>query len=510
MQKKLFKIFFLICAINFSSTTYSANTNICSDPNDQILKNIKSIKVEVEDYRKWSLNSIRIITGNFRWVPERFKKRYKSKIFVIFDDNSKCSLKGLIRHNGNQKDHIQLVDNSNSIIQSLDVNLINGNINGIKKFKLLLNHTRGVLNDEIFLTTLLRHFNYLAPRTMLVDVNLNNSKTKMIFQEKSAYEMLKHNNRLDGPIFRGDERFFFHLVESLPDNNLSNEAQGMLPLLDKGAKIILAKSHNEEIIKKNNSYNEMTFNSLSNLNLIYLFYSSMFQNEYNKFKYSDYTLSNELLAFNQKENILKLDKYNLILNSANALHALGVNNRKFYWNNTDQFFEPINYDNNANFENKPIHLIMPISKHYKDAIVNLENELKTIDIDKLGERLQEMGLNQSSKVTKKKINLLIRNLQILKNKFENYNPVVLQKNYKNDLSTSLLEQYFQNLKDINLNIKLVKRNNGAFEVCAINISCKVENFEQKDLMSLLSGNLKIEGLDYQFLGNKFENNSLIK
>ena len=57
----------------------------------------------------------------------------------------------------------------------------------------------------------------------------------------------------------------------------------MLPLLDKGAKIILAKSHNEEIIKKNNSYNEMTFNSLSNLNLIYLFYSSMFQNDYNKF-----------------------------------------------------------------------------------------------------------------------------------------------------------------------------------------------------------------------------------
>ena len=31
----------------------------------------------------------------------------------------------------------------------------------------------------------------------------------------------------------------------------------------------------------------------------------------------------------------------------------------------------------------------------------------------------------------------------------------------------------------------------------------MENFEQKDLMSLLSGNLKMEGLDYQFLGNKF-------
>ena len=133
MQKKLFKIFFLICAINFSSTTYSKNTNICSDLNNQKFKNIKSIKVEVEDFRKWTLNGIRIITGNFRWVPEKFKKRYKSKIFVIFDDNSKCSLKGLVRHNGNQKDHIQLVDNSNSIIQSLDVNLkliTDGDISG--------------------------------------------------------------------------------------------------------------------------------------------------------------------------------------------------------------------------------------------------------------------------------------------------------------------------------------------------------------------------------------------
>ena len=42
--------------------------------------------------------------------------------------------------------------------------------------------------------------------------------------------------------------------------------------------------------------------------------------------------SNNLLGFNKKENILKLDIYNLLMNSANANHGLVPNNRKYYWN----------------------------------------------------------------------------------------------------------------------------------------------------------------------------------
>ena len=40
----------------------------------------------------------------------------------------------VIRHHGDEKDHISLT--GNTIIQSVDVHLDNGNIRGITKFKL--------------------------------------------------------------------------------------------------------------------------------------------------------------------------------------------------------------------------------------------------------------------------------------------------------------------------------------------------------------------------------------
>ena len=66
----------------------------------------------------------------------------------------------------------------------------------------------------------------------------------MIFQEKATKELLEFNLRREGPIFEGDERFLFRLSENLPDNQLSNSAIGMLPLLEKGISTMLAKQTN--------------------------------------------------------------------------------------------------------------------------------------------------------------------------------------------------------------------------------------------------------------------------
>ena len=41
----------------------------------------------------------------------------------------------------------------------------------------------------------------------------------------------------------------------------------------------------------------MSFNSLTNLNLIHLYYSNKFQNEKNNFNFFDYDLDNTLLGF---------------------------------------------------------------------------------------------------------------------------------------------------------------------------------------------------------------------
>ena len=79
-------------------------------------KQIKNIEIKIKKYRQWTENGIRIITGNFRWIPDRYKKRFKGDVIVNYDNKLKCNFTARIRHNGDQKDHIQLKDNS--LIQS--------------------------------------------------------------------------------------------------------------------------------------------------------------------------------------------------------------------------------------------------------------------------------------------------------------------------------------------------------------------------------------------------------
>ena len=58
----------------------------------------------------------------------------------------------------------------------------------------------------------------------------------------------------------------------------------------------------------------------------------------------DYNFDNTLLANQNIKNKIKLDKFNLIIRASNASHALAANNRKFYWNKLENYFEPIYYD----------------------------------------------------------------------------------------------------------------------------------------------------------------------
>ena len=68
--------------------------------------------------------------------------------------------------------------------------------------------------------------------------------------EKAAKELLEFNNRREGPILEGDERFFFKTVEALPDNQESSWDIGVVPLMNKSVKHMLAKQVNTIIIYK--------------------------------------------------------------------------------------------------------------------------------------------------------------------------------------------------------------------------------------------------------------------
>ena len=209
------KLIFLFSLISISILPFISNANINSycnnDISQSVLQNldnskIEKIEIKANKHRKWIRNSLNILIGNFRYIPQKFKKRFEAKIVVRFENDLVCNFTGRMRFSGDQKDHVFLKDNS--IIQSVDVHLNNGNIHGITKFKLFLPQTRGNFEDTIFVTELLREFNYLAPRTSYVDVKINEVETKMIFQEKAAKELLEFNMRREGPILEGDERFF--------------------------------------------------------------------------------------------------------------------------------------------------------------------------------------------------------------------------------------------------------------------------------------------------------------
>ena len=133
------------------------------------------------------------------------KKRFDATIKVIYENDIECVLKGRVRHSGDAKDHIALKDKS--FLQSLDVSLEYGNIRGVTRFKLFKPDVRGVLEDVVIQSKILRDLGYLAPRSIRVIARVNETESIMLFQEKAAKELLEYNSerRTD---FRRRSKFF--------------------------------------------------------------------------------------------------------------------------------------------------------------------------------------------------------------------------------------------------------------------------------------------------------------
>ena len=301
-MKNVFLFFLLLIQI-FSSNVYSQENNSklkfigC---NNSIQKNnlnldfskIDKIEVDIHKYRNWTVNGIKILTNRSRFVTEEFKRRFDATIVVNYDNGAKCIFPARVRHSGDEKDHIALFNNH--IIQSLDVSLEYGNIKGITKFKLLKPDTRGVLEDVLVQTQILRNFGYLAPRSIKVNARVNQTNSVMLFQEKSSKELLEYNNRREGPILESDEKYFYKIVESIPDNNLSNWSHNTPFLRTKSSKAMLTKSTNPRLVYRGDRHKEISIKAVSDLNLIYLYWSNRLQDEKNNYFYFDYDLDNTL------------------------------------------------------------------------------------------------------------------------------------------------------------------------------------------------------------------------
>ena len=176
--------------------------------------------------------------------------------------------------------------------------------------------------------------------------------------------------------------------------------------MNKSAKYMLAKLTNANLVIKNENFKNISYEALSKLNYIYLYYANRFQDEKNNFNHWEYDLDNNLLGLNSNENIDKLNLYNLILQSTNSYHGLGSNNRKFYWNSFDNYFEPINYDANPNIKlnNNLVSYRLPIPNNFFEAFF-LEENLMNINLKDFIENLSYNGIYISE--GKLRLNLIL-------------------------------------------------------------------------------------------------------
>lgn len=515
-------IFFLLTfSVVFSKENNDLNFIGCNNINEKKDLNfdkqkIKKIEIDVNNYRAWTVNGIKILTNRSRFVSDEYKKRFKANLIVNYENGIKCFFPARVRHSGDEKDHI--ASYQNNILQSLDVNLDHGNIKGITKFKLLKPDTRGVLEDVLIQTQILRNFGYLAPRSFKVDARVNLTNSVMLFQEKSSKELLEYNNRREGPILESDEKYFYKIVEDIPDNNLSNWSHRTPYLRTKSSKAMLTKSTNPRLVFRGDRHKEISLNAVSNLNLIYLYWSNRFQDEKNNYFYFDYDLDNSLLAFFDKANTIKLDLYNLLMLSTNSHHALSVNNRKFYWNSIENYYEPINYDANPAINRTAPTTTsdnqrFPISKYFQESIDELEIKLKKIDQEKLYEQISLSGTDLTKNELKEKIKKILENLDRVRNNYSiNLNEAKVKYNQFKPVK-NILTKFNKVVNEIDPNALLIKydQEKNLFKKCNYLLkNCIEVDFTNENLSTLLEGELKIDDANYQFVGSKFEIKEKIK
>jgi hypothetical protein len=495
---KLFKlkvyIFFLFFfLITFS---YSKNLDECSSyklskvsnrTNNFLLP--KKISIKINNNKKFQINNFKVLVSK-KTIKKKFKKRYSANVKVFYKDRI-CNYKARIRIHGDFTDHI-LWKNGN-IIQSLDVHLKEGNINGITKFKLLLPRTRANPNEEILITELFRSLNILAPKTFYINVNNQSNNYLALFQEKIEKEFLESNQRKESVILEGDERFLF-------DNFEKN--------IDWDSKLIsLSKVSNNELLEKSKDYRNILLSSLSNLNKFYLNKKTYF--EFREVWYYDMKNLNDkkLINSNSFDQRNKFDIFNSIIFATNSQHALNPHNRKFYWNKEYQSFEPIYYDGNIAIDNEINKDDLPKNKEFYEGVLltqNLINNLNNkIFIDKVLKNLNVVNGNFNEinrKVNKIKSNLY--EIINLKNNNDEYS------NLKDDDHYINLKNYLSKL-DKNIYPIFLDTELKSFYKCDI-VKCKIIDLSNNELSLLINGNLKKEDNYYQFVGiNKIVKSKLI-
>ena len=319
--------------------------------------------------------------GNF--INDEYKQTHLGEVRINYKNGVTCTFTSELRISGDWKDHVDI----NKLISSLDIKLLEGNILGITKFKLLIPVTRNG-DNEIFLTTLLEEFNVITPRTFYIDVNLNGfGNHNYIFQEKASKELVERNGLREGPILETDETNVW--------NNSENKFVRNLEIADE-RQFMYAKYLNKPWVLRSSENIQLTEKALS------LYNRAIYTSD------SDPLFNFESDGFNNIQNYL----YETLVLVTNGRHAQFTHNRKFYFNPFTEEFHPIYYDGMAYF-------IYEEPRYLEEYFIN-QNILKTldflintdIDVKKFHNSLASKGYVQNLKFTENLIDKYYKNLEL--------------------------------------------------------------------------------------------------
>ena len=210
-EDKISKILFYIL-LSFLSFLNSAHSNYTQvfipEVNESI--QIKFKKKNLEKFYSFLSNI------NFNKIKTRDEKIW-TDVKIIYEN---IEIKSKIRINGSPTtmDHIDFTRG----VASLHVKLIDGNIEGIKKFRLLLPRSKSYEN-EIFWSLLMETLNHPTPYTRFVNVKFHNKIVRMIFQEKAEDSFLTRWQIGKSPILEGNSTYYMYKQVKCMQHSSSND-----------------------------------------------------------------------------------------------------------------------------------------------------------------------------------------------------------------------------------------------------------------------------------------------
>ena len=426
-------LIFFIPRFSFAECSFNTSNFI-----DELLvpKSILSLEVKVPKSSKFNRNFAKIVSAKSGNIPPNLRKKFTAYVTVKYKFGT-CRYKAIVRQNGDWKDHIKFLNGQP--LRSLNVNLIDGNIQNAVKFKLLIPETRNHFN-EILGTIILHELGFTAPETFEVLVDINGVKSIMLFQENAEKEMLERNKRREGPIFEGDE-------------SLSWSSKGREYKYDE---ISLSRMVNKKWFSLSTSSETIALASYNKIQSAYLELTDRFSGRISK---------NDMIFPNNKRST-NFQDFAFLMFVMNGTHALIPHNRKYYYNSFLQSFEPIYYDGNLNLDQpmnthtlKKIDQTLRYSFQRKYAFPHLERLQSEYFITKVSTQFLQKLANHTT-ATKNFVELSIKQIKINSDELQNKISQVDWKLIPPTPSKQLLENYNNKIKQHRLkqrHIKLEKR-----------------------------------------------------